>query len=85
MSTDLVVYIPSVTDGQPGSVPCYVEKEKCTCPTDAELTRLLSNLHIETGHHADRDLELAQNVADWFGGKLVDMREPNNAEHGVAK
>lgn len=85
MSMDLVVYIPRMVDGKPSSVPCYVNQEKCTCPENEDLARQLRNMHLGTGHHADRDLELAQIVADWFGGKLVDTREPNNAETGVPK
>ena len=41
---------------------------------DAVLERAFAYLHLSPGHHADRDLELAQMATRYFGGSYTDKR-----------
>jgi hypothetical protein len=41
---------------------------------DAVLERAFRYLHLAAGHHADRDLELAQMAIKFFGGSYTDKR-----------
>jgi len=42
--------------------------------SSSALIRVLRLLHLDEGHHADRDLELAQMAAKIFAGSVKDNR-----------
>jgi hypothetical protein len=77
---DLTVKIPRPD----GAVSVRVAGEKFTCD-NAALAHVLRYIMLDTGHHADRDLELAQLAAKKLGGKVIDEREPNAADHGISR
>jgi hypothetical protein len=76
----LTIVIPR--DGK--QVEVGVDKEKFYCP-DGKLAKVLKYVMLDTGHHADKDLELAQLAVRKLGGKVVDNRGSNNAKHGIPK
>lgn len=84
MAEGLSVLVPRDVKGNITSVQVYVNKQRCTCPTNPALAVFIQdNIALDLGHHADRDLEYAMDIAKWFGGKVIDERPPNDADHGV--
>ncbi len=55
-------------------VSAEIKNEVWTSDTP-EFLECLQWLHLDAGHHADRDLELAQRAAFLFAGTVLDRRE----------
>lgn len=46
---------------------------------DSKLIHALQGVYLDSGHHPDRDLELAKQAAAYLGGTVKDNREtPRN-------
>jgi hypothetical protein len=69
----LVVEYPTVVNGE-------WTKRKATLDAgvwsggDAQTLQMLDQLHLDYGHHADRDLELADMAAKMLSGTVTDTR-----------
>lgn len=84
MGKELAVVIPRFIDGRIQRIRATVKDQKWSCP-NAKLLDVLGCIQLNSGHHADRDLELAMIAVRKLGGKVVDNRLPNNAKHGLPK
>ena len=84
MGKELAVVIPRIAGNKMVDVKATVKDEQFQC-SDSELLAVLRCFRLDSGHHADRDLELAQMAVRGLGGKVVDNRLPNNAKHGIPR
>lgn len=74
----LTIEVPRVVAGEVKPVVLQVQDQTATCADDPQFGVFVTqNLQLDTGHHADRDLEYAMLIAEWFGGKIKDDRGEN--------
>jgi hypothetical protein len=72
------VAIPRMVEGQKKEIPATISEGKWKSE-DKGLEDLLNCLHLDTGHHSDRDLEMAQMVGKYLGGTVQDNRKKPSA------
>ncbi len=67
------VSIPRIVDGQKKDIPATIS-QGIWKTEDKQLEELLNCLHLDSGHHSDRDLETAQMAVNYLGGLVQDKR-----------
>lgn len=80
MNALLSIIVPQIRNGKPVEVEASIRVGEWTTD-DPVLRKTLGYLHLDTGHHADRDLELAMMAVRYLGGEVRDRRpKPKNVE-----
>lgn len=71
----LTISVPWLSDSIWSTATASIKDEKWKS-SNTHFLKLLNMIHLDSGHHADRDLELAQTAAKYFGGTVSDKRIP---------